>query len=121
MINKGKSTAPGISLKRLLLFRVVVVTLVFIFGGKEGGMVDAAIASISSVIMLFQGAAAWEGTVIDTCSREPTVTQRDMEGRQLTHQVITDYANVKLQNGGFKEGACEKAFWDIENKASPML
>jgi len=103
------------SLKWLLLFWGVVVTLAFIFGGKEGGMVAAAIASISSVIMLFQSASAWEGTVVDVYSRETTERIDNLEDdRPYTRTVIRDYAKLELRSGGVKEGEYKKGYWDIQ-------
>lgn len=111
----NKRNGSCVSLKWLLLFWVVVVAIVYLFGGKEGAMVAAAIAAISSVIMLFQGASGWEGTVMDTYSRKSTLIQRDMEdGLPLRRTVITDYAKIKLTTGGSKEVAYQKAHWDIQ-------
>jgi hypothetical protein len=104
-----------VSVKWGLLFWAAVVLIVYLFAGKEGAMVAAAIAAISSVIMLFQGASGWEGTVIDTYSRKTTERIDNLEDdRPHTRTVIRDYANIKLRSGGVKEVEYKKGYWDIQ-------
>ena len=111
-MNSNKKLNTEIGLKWIFLFWAIVISIAFIFGGKEAAIVASVIAAISLVIQLVNRSSSWQGQVVDLYTK---VIAGHVDTNEVHHSDRTAYiAKIILPNGKYKEVDYDPNFYSIK-------